>query len=140
MKVILLAFICYFSALTTASASDLGMLTNPLPFCEKPSTALAAALTVVIAQEKGASKEVIDSALEDAGCIYMNKKDTKLKVYKMTKDIKQGTLIHYAEVSLVSIGGKALSKEMQSYRFWIAGPFNKNTGVNIIKLDNGKYW
>jgi hypothetical protein len=142
----ILALTCFFVAFTALAndndndKSKTGTLITPLPFCPEKTKALPTTIVVTRAAGQGASDETIDKSLRQSGCFYVNKEDVKLRIYKMTKDVQAGTLIHYAEVSIISMGDTVFSDEMQKHRWWIAGPTEPKNGINLIKLNDGKFW
>jgi hypothetical protein len=137
MKKILLILIFYLVAFT-ATASETGELIAPVPFCKKRTTAISATILVTLAEKEGKSAKELEGGLDEVGCIYVNRSGVKLKIHKMTKDVTGGALVHYAQVSLISIDGNVASDSMQKIKHWIAYPFDKDKKVGMIKLKNGE--
>lgn len=130
-------FLLFIPALVLA---EKGVLTNPIPMCQKRGTAASAAMITVEAISQGAERSVIDNGLEQFGCLYLDKGPARVKVHKKTKDMRNGQLWHYAQISVLKMGSTVMSDEIQNVKWWIAAPFVDDGKVNIIKLDSGKYW
>ncbi|XCN71502.1 MAG: hypothetical protein Q3M24_14400 [Candidatus Electrothrix aestuarii] len=138
MKTAILTILFFSLTSSLAIASEEGVLLNGVPFCEKRSTALSANIMSVMLKEKGATVDELNKSLEEVSCIYMGKANTRLKVHKMTQDIQHDSIIHYAQVSVISINGKPF--DASQFKMWIAAPYIKEKGGFLVKLDNGKSW
>ena len=124
------------------NAEEMATSANPVPICEKRSDAFSTMLASALVSDEVENKtEMINAAIEERGCIYMPG-EFRAVVHKKTKENVQGEngdfMIRYAQISIVSIGEKTFSAEMQKIKFWVAGPDTPNTGV--LKLDSGGYW